>query len=337
MFGKVILGLIVALLLVPAAQAASFDCGKARTPFAKAICTHPDLSKADDTLAATLKAALDGLSAPAAAEVSSAQEAWVKYANIACTKDAKLPATPYKGDDITCLSGLFSDRTDQLGKGATVGGLRFYYVDRYAALKDPQPPDFGGTVGLKQISTPRIDGTDAEAAAFNHFIETGTKDDLNPSIVTDLKPDDGSEDDTGVMLVTTVNPVRISMNVSFSSYGHGAAHPNYATTFVHYLRGENRRLLATDIFTGADWQTKFQAIALAAVTKSEGDDLMLDDPKSINDLVIDPARWDFSKDGLILQFEPYEVAAYAVGAPTVTIPWSDLDGLLGPKAKDFEG
>jgi len=337
MLGKIILSLILAVLLVPAtARAASFDCGKARTPFAKAICTHPDLSKADDTLAAAFKGVLSGLSAPAKAEVSSAQDAWVKYANIACTKDARLPKKPYDADGITCLKGLFTDRTGQLANSKTIGGLRFYYIDLYAALKDPQPPDFGGTVGLKQISTPRIDGTDAEAVAFNHFIETGTSNDLNPALVTGLKPDDGSEDDTGSMLVTTVNPVRITMTVDFSSYGHGAAHPNYATTFVHFLRGENRRLLASDIFAGEGWQAKFQAIALAALTKQEGEDLMLDDPKSINDLVIDPARWDFSKDGLILQFEPYEVAAYAVGAPTVTIPWTDLTALLGPKAKDFQ-
>jgi len=336
MLGKMLLGLVLALLLVPAAQAASFDCTKARTPFAKAVCGNPDLSKADDNLAATFKAALDGLSAPAATEVSAAQAAWVKYANIACTKDATLPKKPYDADGVGCLSSLFSDRADQLASSKTIGGLRFYYVDRYAAIKDPQPPDFGGTVGLKQISTPRIDGGDAEAVAFNHFIETQTKDDLNPELATAAKPDDGSEDDTGVMLVTLVDPVRISMNVSFSSYGHGAAHPNYATTFIHFLRGENRRLEAGDIFTGEGWQTKLQTIALAAVKDQEGDDLMLDDPKSINDLVIDPARWDFSKDGLILQFEPYEIAPYAVGAPTVTIPWTDLAGLLGPKAKDFQ-
>ena len=190
--------------------------------------------------------------------------------------------------------------------------------------------------GLKQISTPRIDGTDAEAAAFNHFIETGTKDVIDPALVTDLKPDDGSEDDTGSMLVTTVNPVRITMTVDFSSYGHGAAHGNYAVTYLHYLRKARRPLDAGDLFAGDGWQTKFQAIALAAVTKSEGDDLMLDDPKSINDTVINPARWDFSRDGLILQFEPYEIASYADGAPTVTIPWSDLDGLLVDGAPDLE-
>ena len=85
MLGRILLGLVLVLLLAPVAQAASFDCGKARTPFAKAVCSTPDLSKADDTLASTFKSVLGGLSQPAAAEVSSAQDAWVKFANIACT------------------------------------------------------------------------------------------------------------------------------------------------------------------------------------------------------------------------------------------------------------
>ena len=43
--GLALLGLV---LCVPSAMAASFDCSKARTPYAKAICTDPGLSKADD-------------------------------------------------------------------------------------------------------------------------------------------------------------------------------------------------------------------------------------------------------------------------------------------------
>ena len=85
------------------------------------------------------------------------------------------------------------------------------------------------------------------------------------------------------------------------------------------------------------WQAKLQARALKAVKTTEGEDLLLDDPKSINDLVVDPSRWDFAKDGLVLQFEPYEIAPYAAGAPTVTIPWSDLKDLLAPGYKDVIG
>ena len=76
------------------AVATSFDCAKARTPFAKAICSNPALSAADDKLAKAFATALQGLSATARTEVQQGHDAWVKYANIACTKTAK----PAKSD-----------------------------------------------------------------------------------------------------------------------------------------------------------------------------------------------------------------------------------------------
>ena len=142
--------------------------------------------------------------------------------------------------------------------------------------------------------------------------------------------------DQKICVVTGVGPVRITMTVNTYAYGHGAAHGNYAITYLHFLRGKNRPMTAADLFTGKDWRAHLQTLALPAVTKAMGDNLMLDDPSSLNNLVVDPARWDFSKDGLILQFEPYEIAPYAAGAPTVTIPWSDLKADLVANAADYQ-
>lgn len=341
MFAKVLIGLMLALLFVPQvvvsdAEAASFDCNGARTPFAKAVCNTPDLSKADDAVAAAFKAALDGLSVPAKAEVQSAQDAWVKFANIACTNNAKLAKKPYDKDGLSCLENLFSDRTEQLKNNKTLGGLRIYYVDRYAALQDPDASNDNVDVATKSVSTPRIEGADATAAAFNNFIQTGTASYIDAAIADAPKPVEGSEDDANSLIVTSVDPVRITMTVNTYAYGHGAAHGNYAITYLHFLRGKNRPMTAADLFTGKDWRAHLQTLALPAVTKAMGDNLMLDDPSSLNNLVVDPARWDFSKDGLILQFEPYEIAPYAAGAPTVTIPWSDLKADLVANAADYQ-
>lgn len=318
------------------ALAASFDCGKARTPFSKAICGTPALSAADDKLAKTFAAALQGLSPTARTEVQQGHDAWVKYANVACTKTAKPATKSYTDDDTECLSELFADRTSLLESSKTIGGLRFYSVDRYAALPDPDPTEDNAFVGTKSVSTPRMDGTDAEAQAFNRFIETDTTKDIDPNSTQNLTSDDGQEDDASSLAVTAVTPARITMTLTDYSYPHGAAHGSYAVSYIQYLRGEQRRLKEDDIFAGTGWQAKLQTIALSAVKEQEGENLMLDDPSSINSLVIDSSRWDFSKAGLILQFEPYEVAPFAAGAPTVTIPWSALDGLLAPSAVNFE-
>ena len=36
----------------------------------------------------------------------------------------------------------------------------------------------------------------------------------------------------------------------------------------------------------------------------------------------------FTDKGLVLQYNVYHIAPYAMGQPTLTIPYSDLDGIL---------
>jgi uncharacterized protein len=331
-YGLALLGLV---LCVPPAMAASFDCSKARTPYAKAICADPDLSKADDELAQAYRAALAGLSEPAQSSVKADHEAWAKFAAIACTKDARPAIKPYDADGVACLATLFANRTDRLRQDRTIGGLRFYSIDRYAALPDPDPETDGAAIATKEVSTPRIDGEDAEAQTFNRLVDAGIGEDFDTTIADDPQPDDAVEDDENVLAVTHVDPARITLQATTYAYGHGAAHGNGTVGYLHYLRPEKRWLKASDVFAGDDWRTKLQALALAAVEQAEGEELMLDDPHSIDDAVTDPARWDFGRDGLILQFEPYEIAPYAAGSPTVTLPWSDLAGLLAPGSERF--
>lgn len=50
--------LLLSGLLCRNVIAASFDCGKARTPVEKTICSYPDISHADEQLASAYAAAL---------------------------------------------------------------------------------------------------------------------------------------------------------------------------------------------------------------------------------------------------------------------------------------
>ena len=54
---------------------------------------------------------------------------------------------------------------------------------------------------------------------------------------------------------------------------------------------------------------------------------------TIADSVIDPERWVLSDPyGLVIQFQPYEVAAYAYGAPTARVSWEALEDYLAEGA-----
>ncbi|MNL42318.1 hypothetical protein D3C87_1647690 [compost metagenome] len=121
---------------------------------------------------------------------------------------------------------------------------------------------------------------------------------------------------------------RITLSVNTYWYGHGAAHGNWSISYLHYLTTEERGLRADDMFAGKEWQATLRDAAWAQLQTEHAEWLQVESPADIADIVIDPARWDLSNDyGLVIQFQPYEVSAYAYGAPTITIPWEKLDAI----------
>lgn len=74
-----LLAAISALLFAMSAQAASFDCAKARTKAERIICDTPKISKLDDELNAAYKAALKDVKQ--ADTIKQAQKQWMKERN----------------------------------------------------------------------------------------------------------------------------------------------------------------------------------------------------------------------------------------------------------------
>lgn len=92
------LGLL--LMITASAQAASFDCAKASTKVEHIICDNPEISKLDDELAASYKAALENENL--ADTIRKSQKRWMKDRN-GCS-DAECVKGAYK----TRLSSLLS-------------------------------------------------------------------------------------------------------------------------------------------------------------------------------------------------------------------------------------
>jgi hypothetical protein len=42
-------------------------------------------------------------------------------------------------------------------------------------------------------------------------------------------------------------------------------------------------------------------------------------------------NWNITPDGLMITFDEYQVAPYAAGPQTVTVPYSELRGLINPE------
>lgn len=335
--------LVALLMLVPVsmpAQAASFDCAKAATSFEKAICADPAISRQDEILAQAYATALGGLSDPAAAEVKASQKSWLTYAERVCSDDAEPIASGYTDDQKGCLGATFGARITALEASRMQGGHRFYPLDRYLVQKDTEAePDAFNKVADKAFHTIKIDRTDDVAAAFNAMIDTLVADQgtFFDAGTTTIASDDPSSDYDITTKVAEVTDQRISLETNLYWYGHGAAHGNYFITNHHFLVDAKRALVASDIFAGEVWQKQLGDLALAAVKEQLGDDYFANSDEDVFKIAIDPLRWSFTEAGLVIQFNIYEVTAYAMGAPKVTIPWDKLRNVLAEGADGLAG
>lgn len=335
---KFALALVALLFFAWPAAAASFDCARAGSSFEKAICSSPEISAADEILAKAYQTALGGLSEPAAKEIKSAQRAWLGYAERNCSDDARPIAGDYTEDQKQCLAATYRDRIRDLEASRMQGGYRFYPIDRYLVEKDTQalPEDFS-KVATRQFQIVRIDGTDEVATAFNAAIDTmiaETPELFEPGTTT-IAVGDGTSDSDITTKVSAVTSQRITLRTDEYWYGHGAAHGNYFITYRHFLLGEKRLLEAGDVFEGNDWQETLGALALERIKGKLGEDYFANSDEDVKAIATDPLRWDFSEEGLVVQFNIYEVTAYAMGAPTITIPWGELSSITTGRAEEI--
>ena len=299
----------------------------AATAFERAICGSPELSTKDEVLAKAYATALGGLSTPASDAVKAGQREWLHFAERACTEDARPLGGSYDEEGVACLSTLFSNRVRDLEESRMRSGRRVYMIDSYSVFRDPEATEsVFSKVTTKQLSVVRIDGEDSEARGFNEMMEVFGRQAASET------EGDRSTDTENSFRIDGVTAVRISVKNEGYWYGHGAAHGNYGVTYVHYLVDEGRELAASDVFRGEDWAVALAELAFDDLKRQLGDGLWPSSADELTEPVSDPSRWNFAERGLVVQFQPYEVTAYAAGAPTVLIAWEQLSDHLADGA-----
>ena len=320
---RMILAGLAVLGAAPIAQAASFDCAKASTPVEEAICSNPELSRRDEVLAKAYATALGGLGDEAKSTMQAGQRAWLGYAGLACTPNAEPFTTALTDDQQACLGTVYRGRLGDLAQSRMEGDWRFYPATSYEVVDDPDPDAFQG-VATKEISSPRIDDESEMAATFNALMEEAD---------AQAQPDPSSEDyrtsdTTQATTVVDVNTHRIALMTDSYWMGHGAAHGNYAITYAHFLIEEERMMEASDLFTDEGWEEALGKLALEALDRTVEGGIWEESRGDVPTAAADPSRWNLTDEGLEIVFQPYEVTAYAAGAPKVTIGWGQLTDYL---------
>jgi uncharacterized protein len=364
--GLASLGLIATIWLLMAGQpgaAASFDCKKAAQPLEKVICGDPELSKLDEDLTASYGRAKAALSPDGQKILQTGQRDWLAFSRRICkTRLDKKIAKIVDQSPADCLKSEYRERIEDLDDAAIQHeGFTIGTVDTYE-LTDANPNEPGGRPGFsyRRVSWPRIDHAPAgiDVASWNKVIEAAakklaTEDDAQGAgdSAAPASPDansgsgDAGSGDTGASNVQNygedidvaynlglVTPQLISVELTYSVYGHGAAHPG-GTSQVHslFLVG-GRELTEKDLFRGdQDW--------LAYMTKRSHDEwvkIMEDaadsiDDKAIADVIKDPSCWLLTDKGLSVTFPLYSVGPYVVGEQQVDFTWEELKPYLVEK------
>jgi uncharacterized protein len=325
----------LSLVLPAAAHAASFNCSKAITPQEKAICNNPELSHADEQLAAAYKASLQEVSLPAQIDLRTDQAAWLKWLSTVCRAQNLRPSA----DLSNCMIGPYRERTEILEKAVIREGSILFYT-RSLDLSSPDDlnqedipgGEFKG-IGTLHVEWPQASTSDPAWKAWNTAVQTAVYqfagDGKNKTLTADMAKD---ADTNVVATVQNLTASRIATSISFDTMGHGAAHPSEVSKTFYWLLKQNRAMLASDVFrTGTSWK---QALARrcwdSLTTQFPDGEMLIKSPrdKSLIDVVDDIGNWTITKTGLQIDFPEYSVTPRVAPAEPVTIPWSTLKPYL---------
>ena len=137
--------------------------------------------------------------------------------------------------------------------------------------------------------------------------------------------------------VLWADPPIVSIVLDFSVYYAGAAHPGHYAITVVWDAGRGRALTTDDVFR-AGWEEVLSREAIPVLERDLGE---MADPTWIAEgagpLAENFSRWALVEEGLVLFFDPYQVAPYAAGPQAITVPraaLADVAAADGPLASD---
>lgn len=136
-------------------------------------------------------------------------------------------------------------------------------------------------------------------------------------------------------------PAFVTYVTTFSTY-EGGAHGMYGTSGVTIRKSDGRRF-GNDMFadTNSDGfhalikeglRHYFNSNGMTIRTDEQLKDALITDA-DVNYLPLPATAPYMSKDGVVFIYQPYEIAPYAAGAPTFTVPYTKIKPFLTATAK----
>ena len=176
------------------------------------------------------------------------------------------------------------------------------------------------SVRYPQIGVASVDGEIAEWAK-------GVADDFEKSSQDDRQPGDGAYTLDLSYQVERNDASAVAVEFDEDIYT-GGAHPNHDIVTFNYLMPDGWRVYLPEIFHGPNALARISELAIADLEKQLTGPDALSDPETIKSGA-GPDWGNFKdfvllRDSLVINFPPYQVAAYAAGPQEVRIPLSAL-------------
>jgi hypothetical protein len=232
---------------------------------------------------------------------------------------------------------LASPPAQRGGSSAQTGGLAFAprrIFERNRRLKYTIKANYPQIIGAKN----------GNAAQFNRAVR-----ELMDGEVRDFKKDFAPPDPStpkeiqestfdAAYSIEHNGPDLISVSFGVSVYNAGAAHPNHYSLVLNYDLNAGRTLKLSDLFNpGSNYMHAISDFTIKALKKKFAPDADAEwiergaAPDSEN-----YKSWNITRRGLVVTFDPYQVASYAEGEHVVVIPYTALRSVInmdGPLAQ----
>ena len=297
--------------LAGGAHAASFDCVKAATAMEKTICASPDLSRADDRLAAAFGAALGGVSADGRTILRANERQFLQYAADLCH-----PGGAADGAD--CLTDVFSHRAEQLDHAVVhIGGRTFMPVSAFHIV----PAEDGGAPCSHILTRQQIDAPATPADRdWNLWAKAAVEDAYrNSDAVSNGAPMAGV-DALVRMDIAAASPDLIDVSLGTAVIDMTA---HNSETSAIWLTRVRRELKADDLFdAGKPWAT---ALAPLAQRRLESYDAEPPEQGFHKIRRIDEdGNWHLTPQGLRIDYPDGVLADGPASAATTLLSWAEL-------------
>ena len=325
------------LLAAGAAHAASFDCSKAKTSLEKAVCSSPELSAADDQMAAAYKGLVAATTLEVRPAVRDNQRSWNRKTAAYCNSPAPEPGATLA----TCLLAAYKVRIPELNRMLSDGDYKF--VSKSIKLTTPDSPD-GGRASPTTVDTPgsgTLEATWPQSSkdspqwiAWNKAMEAAVQKMASSNSQAD-PPAEWSKkwaEDTETTITVSINYIGarlIAASIDSEWMGHGAAHPDGSTSQFNWMIGEKRELRPEDIFlAGSAWDKTIQERCAKALQQQLGEGLEEGWQKQLRRIVLDTHYWKLDSEGLTVILDDESMSPHAAPANPVNLPWVALKPFL---------